>query len=110
MGSDLTGREELARAFRRSGGGLSDTRDQADVQFFTDGTWICFEGRFTGPHTGIFHGHDIEMPPTGKSIDSPYVWVAEVRDGKITSARIYYDRLKKTLEQRIKSVSRSLHC
>ena len=38
------------------------------------------------------------MPPTGKSIDGPYVWLAEVRDGKIKSARIYYDRLL-TLEQ-----------
>jgi ketosteroid isomerase-like protein len=32
-------------------------------------------------------------PPTGKTIDAPFVLVAEVRDGAIVAACHYYDRL-----------------
>lgn len=99
MGYDLIGREELGKGFFDVYAEAYPDNQIKQIQCFTDGTWICFEGRLTGTHTGIFHGHDdIEMPPTGKSIDTPYIWLAEVRDGKITSARIYYDRLV-TLEQ-----------
>lgn len=98
MGYDLIGREEFGKGFFDVWAEAYPDNQIKQTLTFTDGTWICFEGRFTATHTGSFHGPDIEMPPTGKSIDSPYVWLAEVRDGKIKSARIYYDRLL-TLEQ-----------
>ena len=95
---NLIGREEFGERFFDVWAEAYPDNQIKETLVFTDGTWICFEGRFIATHTGIFHGPEVEMPPTGKSIDSPYVWLAEVRDGKITSARIYYDRLL-TLEQ-----------
>ena len=40
----------------------------------------------------------MELPPTGKHVETPFVFIAEVKNGKVTSARIFYDRLR-TLEQ-----------
>ena len=98
MGYDLVGREQFGKHFFDVWAEAYPDSQITQTLVFTDGTWICFEGRFTATHTGTFHGPEIEMPPTGKSIDGPYVWVAEIRDGKFKSARIYYDRLS-TLEQ-----------
>jgi ketosteroid isomerase-like protein len=33
------------------------------------------------------------MPPTGKPIDAPFVFIAEVHEGKVNRVWHYYDRL-----------------
>jgi hypothetical protein len=35
----------------------------------------------------------MEMPPTDKPIDAPFVLIADVRDDKVKRAWHYYDRL-----------------
>ena len=35
-----------------------------------------------------------EIPATGKTFDFPFVGIFQVRDGKISSIRIYYDQVE----------------
>jgi steroid delta-isomerase-like uncharacterized protein len=49
------------------------------------------EGRFTGTHTGTMSTPMGELSPTGRSVDLPFTTVFEVRDGKITAHRAYWD-------------------
>jgi hypothetical protein len=35
----------------------------------------------------------MELPPTGKPIEGPFAFIAEVCDGKVKRAWHYYDRL-----------------
>jgi len=64
-----------------------------EVTLFGEGELVCFQARFVGTNTGIFHAAGMEMPPTGKPIDAPFVFIAEVGNGKVTRAWHYYDRL-----------------
>jgi predicted ester cyclase len=64
-----------------------------DVVLFGEGDLVCFHARFAGTHTGILHAPAMEMPPTGKPIDTPFAHIAELRDGKVMRAWHYYDRL-----------------
>jgi predicted ester cyclase len=59
---------------------------------FAEGELVCLQARFAGTNTGVFHGA-VDMPPTGKPVDAPFAFIAEVRDGKVKRARHYYDRL-----------------
>lgn len=92
-GHQLDGREEFGKGFYDLWTEAYPDNELKDPIVFTDGEQVCFQGRFTGTHTGIFHGPDMEMPPTGKPVDSPFVFVSEIRDGKVKSGRIFYDRL-----------------
>ena len=95
---ELHGREEFGTGFYDLWTEAYPDNELKEPLVFSDGEWVCFYGRFTGTHTGVFHGPDMEMPPTGKPVDSPFVFIAQVRDGKVKDSRIIYDRLT-TLEQ-----------
>jgi steroid delta-isomerase-like uncharacterized protein len=69
-----------------------------DAAVFAEDDIVFFYGRFTGTHTGTFHGPEVDLPATGKQVDSPFAFVAEFGDGKVKKARIFYDRLT-NLEQ-----------
>ena len=92
-GQQLTGREEVGKGFYDLNTDAFPDNQIKDVIVFGEGELVCFQGRFVGTHTGIFHGPAMEIPPTGKPVDSPFAYIAEVRDGKATRVWHYYDRL-----------------
>ena len=92
-GEQLTGREELGKGFYDLHTDACPDNELKDAVVFGEGELVCFQGRFTGTNTGTFRAPEMEMPPTGKPIDVPFVFVAEVRDGRVTRAWHYYDRL-----------------
>ena len=97
-GQQLTGREEVGKGFYDLWTEACPDNELKDVVVFGEGELVCFQGRFTGTHTGILHGPAMDIPPTGKPVDGPFVFIAEVRDGKTIRAWHYYDRLR-VLEQ-----------
>ncbi len=70
-------------------------RDSRDVVLVAEGDWVVEQARYTGTHTGIWRSpNGAEVPATGKTIDFPFVGVFRVRDGKISSIRIYFDQVE----------------
>ncbi len=92
-GQQLTGREEFGKGFYDVLTDAYPDREVKDPVVFGEGELVCLQARNVGTHTGIFHSPAGEIPPTGKPFDVPSVWIAEVRDGKVTRAWQYYDRL-----------------
>lgn len=92
-GVKLVGREEFARGFYDLWMDAYPDNELKDPIVFAEGELACFQGRFVGTNTGTLRRGDLEMPPTGKPIDAPFVMVAEIRDGKVKRAWHYYDRL-----------------
>jgi steroid delta-isomerase-like uncharacterized protein len=93
-GQQLTGREEFGKGFYDLWTDAYPDNELKDSVVFGDGELVCFQGRFAGTHTGILHSPAMEIPPTGRAVDGPFVFIAEVRDGKVTRAWSYYDRLR----------------
>jgi predicted ester cyclase len=93
-GQQLTGREEVGKGFYDLWTDAYPGNELKEPAVFGDGELVCFQGRFVGTHTGILHGPAMEIPPTGRPVDGPFVFIAEVRDGKVTRAWNYYDRLR----------------
>jgi steroid delta-isomerase-like uncharacterized protein len=96
-GQELHGREEFGKGFYDVQTDAYPDNEIKDVLVFGEGDLVCFHGRFTGTHTAPFRG-PVELPATGKRVDSPFAFIAEFDDGKVKSARIFYDRLT-NLEQ-----------
>ena len=66
-----------------------------DFVLFADGEYVVEEARYVGTHTGSLRSPDgVEVPPTGKQFDFPFVGVFRVQGGKIRSIRIYYDQIE----------------
>ena len=60
-----------------------------------EGDVVAEEGRYTGTHTGTWRNpNGVEIPPTGKRLDFAFSAIFRVRDGKITSIRLYYDQME----------------
>ena len=55
---------------------------------------IVEEGVFTGTHTGVFPTPMGDIPPTGRSVSGAYVDVFEIRDGKLVSDHLSFDRME----------------
>lgn len=96
-GHELHGREEFGRGFYDVQTDAYPDNQINDPLMLAEGDYVCFFARFTGTHTGTFRGL-VDLPATGKQIDSPFAFIAELSDGKVKSARILYDRLT-NLEQ-----------
>ncbi len=92
-GQKLVGREEFGKGFYDLWTDAYPDNTIKDPVVFGEGELVCLEARFVGTNTGVFKGPEMEMPPTGKAIDAPYVFIAEIRDGKVKTARHFYDRL-----------------
>jgi len=58
------------------------------------GSTIIEEGVFTGTHTGVFPTPMGDIPPTGKNVKGEYVDVYDIRDGKVVSDRLTFDRMQ----------------
>ena len=93
-GQQLTGREDVGEGFYDLWTDAYPDNKLKDPVVFGEGELVCFQGRFAGTHTGILHAPSMEIPPTGRPVDGPFVFIAEVRDGKVTRVWNYYDRLR----------------
>ena len=70
-------------------------RVSRDIVVFADGEYVVEQARYVGTHTGLLRTPDgVEVPPTGKTFDFPFVGIFRVRGGKISSIRIYYDQIE----------------
>jgi ketosteroid isomerase-like protein len=58
-----------------------------------DGTRVASENEALGIHTQTLHLPDGDVPATGAQIGGKYVGLFEIRDGRIVSQRVYFDRL-----------------
>ena len=58
----------------------------------TDDT-VVVEGSFRGTHTGVLHSPEGDVPPTQRPLDLKFVDVFRVKDGKVVSHHVYFDRL-----------------
>lgn len=58
----------------------------------TDDT-VVVEGSFRGTHTGVLHSPDGNVPPTQKPLDLKFVDIFRVKDGKVVSHHVYFDRV-----------------
>jgi steroid delta-isomerase-like uncharacterized protein len=61
------------------------------TNWIEDGQMAVAEGRYTGTHTGDMAAPQGTIPATGRSIDVPYARVFQVKDGKLTGHRAYWD-------------------
>ena len=103
-GTELTGREDFGKGFFDLYFDAYPDMQLKDVILFADGALVCMQARFVGTHTGTFRYPEMELPPTGKTIDSPFAFIAEVKDAKVVTARIFYDRLTSLEQQGIVTV------
>lgn len=87
------GREAFGRRFYDLWMDAYPDNELKDTVIFAEGELVCLQARFVGTNTGVLHRPGIEMPPTNKPIDAPFVFIAEVRDGMVKRAWHYYDRL-----------------
>lgn len=92
-GKKLVGREEFGKGFYDLWTEAYPDNELKESMLLAEGELVCLEARFVGTHTGILHAPEMEMPATGKKLDAPFVFIAEARDGKMKSARHFYDRL-----------------
>lgn len=92
-GHRLVGREEFGKGFYDLWVDAYPDNELKDPIVFAEGDLVCMQARFVGTNSGVFHGPELEMPPTDKPIDAPFVFIADVRDDKVKRAWHYYDRL-----------------
>ena len=70
-------------------------RVSRDVILFADGEHVVEQARYVGTHTGPLRSPDgMEVPPTGKHFDFPFVGIFRVEGRKITTIRILYDQIE----------------
>jgi ketosteroid isomerase-like protein len=83
-------------AMRALDGGLvaaySDFTITTLVRYATGGR-IVSENIAEGVHDGPFTTPQGDIPPSGNQVGGKYVGVFELRDGRISAQRLYYDRL-----------------
>jgi steroid delta-isomerase-like uncharacterized protein len=92
-GREVVGREEFGKALYDLWTDAYPDNELKDPVVFAEGDLACFQGHFVGTNTGALRRPDVEIPPTGKTVDAPFVFVAEIDDGKVKRAWHYYDRL-----------------
>lgn len=79
--------EELKAFHKHFAEALSDVKLEF-TKVFQSGLDACLEWKFTGRHTGVYHGRQ----PTGRAFASPGVSVIRLsEDGRIASCADYYD-------------------
>ena len=60
---------------------------------YADGANVASENLAEGVHDGLFVTPHGDIPASGNQIGGKYVGVFELRDGRISAQRVYYDRL-----------------
>lgn len=105
-GQQLSGRDEFGKGFYDLWTDAYPDNEIKDPVVFGEGARVCMQARFVGTNTGSFTVPGGAVPPTGKQIDAPFVFITEVHDGKVTRAWHYYDRLLAFEQEGILSVEK----
>ena len=63
------------------------------VSAICEGDNVSVEGRFRGTNTGPLTTPQGEVPPTGRTIDLPYVDIVRSEAGRIVEHHVYYDQM-----------------
>ena len=58
---------------------------------FTSGDSVVVEFTAKGTHKGALSSPGMQIPPTNRPLEMSFCDVIQLRDGKIVSARTYYD-------------------
>lgn len=94
-GQRISGLRELQKKYFDALITAAPDRASRDVILFTDGEHVVEQARYIGTHTGPLRSPDgMEVPPTGKHFDFPFVGIFRVEGGKITTIRIFYDQIE----------------
>ncbi|MDP9325553.1 MAG: ester cyclase [Candidatus Dormibacteraeota bacterium] len=91
-GSEMRGREAFKQYLVTFSNAMPDARliVKATIE---SGSMLAIEGSFTGTHTGPLQSPQGEVPPTGRTIDLPYVDIFESGGEKLTGHRVYWDQV-----------------
>ena len=94
-GARISGLANLQEQYFDALATAAPDRASRDVVLFAEGDHVVEEARYTGTHTGTWLAADgAEIPPTGRTLDFPFVGVFRVENGKISAIRIYYDQIE----------------
>jgi steroid delta-isomerase-like uncharacterized protein len=94
-GQRITGLVDLKEQYFDALLTAAPDRLSRDVVLLAEGECVVEQARYVGTHTGLLRGAgNVEIPPTGRPFDFPFVAVFRVRSGKISSIRIYYDQME----------------
>lgn len=97
-GHPIRARDELTAEAASRAAALSDVRVETEPIDLPDGR-VAAEWRLEAHHTGVLRlDEDFEVPPTGRRLELRGAMFAEVRDGRITAFRQYWDQAE-LLEQ-----------
>ena len=89
----MRGTEAIRQFLGGFASAFPDAKFSIDTVVATERT-AAVEGHYTGTHTGALATPDgQEIPPTGRSVDAPYVTMFETDGERITSHRAYWDQL-----------------
>jgi steroid delta-isomerase-like uncharacterized protein len=92
-GMELKGREPIRQFTLSWLQGFPDCKLETTNIVATE-THVVEEGVFKGTHTGTFVTPMGDIPATGRSVRGPYVDVFEIRDGRIVSDHLTFDRME----------------
>jgi len=65
------------------------------------GRTVAVEGHFTGTHSGLLSGPNVEFSPTDRPIKIRFANFFTVERGKIVSHRVYYNQLDVVTQLRL---------
>jgi steroid delta-isomerase-like uncharacterized protein len=86
MGPSVSGRADIEQFYRRLFDAFPDFRYEPQ-ELFVDGDRVAQVATFEATHSGIFMG----MPPTGRRVHVPGVFLFTFRDHQIGRLRGVYD-------------------
>jgi steroid delta-isomerase-like uncharacterized protein len=92
-GMTLRGADQVAGLVQVFWEAVPDGRLTRETEVVAGDT-VVTEGTLTGTHTGIFRTPQREIPASGNRVMLRYASVKEIREGKITSERLYFDQLE----------------
>ena len=86
----VTGANDVITAWQGWAKALPDSRAQF-TRATADGDHVTLELTWRGTHTGPLQTPNGEIAPTGKQIEVEAVQVVDVKDGKATNIRHFFD-------------------
>lgn len=88
-----TGRQAILDAWLGTQEAFPDGHVEVTLQV-DDGSCVVSEWTFTGTNTGPITMPDgTQIPATGQRVQVPGIDITEIRDGQITSHRMYFDNV-----------------
>jgi predicted ester cyclase len=89
-GARLRGREQVLDWFGVYWEAFPDAHNEID-RSIESGPVTAAEGRLTGTHTGTLRTPQGDVPPTGRSVEVPWMAMYEVAGEELVSEHLYFD-------------------